>query len=77
MSRGDLDSDRIRFLAILRLVEIAGDAASRVSESTRSVHPGIPWHELIGTRNRLVHGYDVVDDESSSVVDSPGRAHPL
>ena len=59
--RKDLESDRIMQLALTRLMEIVGEAASRVSEATRQRHPQIPWRRIIGTRNRLAHGYDVVD----------------
>jgi len=60
-SRDDLDADRLFFLALLKLVEIVGEGASRVSEITQKASPQIPWRQLIGTRNRLVHGYDAVD----------------
>ena len=52
---------RITELALTRLVEVIGEAANRVSEATRQHHPEIPWRRIIGTRNRLIHGYDVVD----------------
>ena len=57
----DLETDRVFFLALLKLVEIAGEAATRISDATQAKHPDFPWRELIGTRNRLVHGYDSVD----------------
>jgi uncharacterized protein with HEPN domain len=59
----ELETDRVFFLALLKLVEIVGEAASRVSESIQAAHPEIPWREMVGTRNRLVHGYDAVDHE--------------
>ena len=40
---------------------IVGEAATRISKSMQATHPGIPWREIIGTRNRLIHGYDAVD----------------
>ena len=43
--------------AIIKSIEIISEAASRVSADTREAHPEIPWHEIIGMRNRLVHGY--------------------
>lgn len=61
ISREQLDEDRIRFLALIRLVEVVGEAANRVSDTVKNRHPEIPWHEIIGTRNRLIHGYDAVD----------------
>ncbi len=48
-------------LALLKLVEIVGEAAGRISEELQAQHPEIPWRDMIGTRNRLVHGYDAVD----------------
>ena len=62
-SRPDLDRDRQFSLAVLKLVEIIGEAAFRVSQSTRDAHRQIPWDKIIGTRHRLVHGYDTVDHE--------------
>jgi len=62
-TRKDLESDRILFLALLKLVEIVGEAASRISSPMQAAHPDIPWREIIGTRNRLVHGYDAVDSD--------------
>jgi uncharacterized protein with HEPN domain len=48
-------------LALARLMEIVGEAANRVSSETQRQHPEIPWPQIIGMRNRLIHGYDVVD----------------
>jgi uncharacterized protein with HEPN domain len=59
--RGDLDSDRLLGLALVRLLEVLGEAASRISKDYRAVHPEIPWMQIIGLRNRLIHGYDSVD----------------
>ena len=59
--RADLDTDRTLGLATLRCLEIVGEAAGHVPESLRQQHPQIPWPQIIGTRNRLVHGYDLVD----------------
>ncbi len=61
--REDLDTDRLFALALTRLVEIIGEAARRVPEKIRADHPEIPWREIVGTRNRLVHGYDAVDHD--------------
>ena len=60
-SPNDLTSDRVTELALRKLVEIVGEAANRTSPTTRERHPGIAWPQIIGVRNRLVHGYDVVD----------------
>ena len=49
--------------ALVRALEIVGEAAARISEPTRTGHPEIPWTAIIGMRNRLVHGYFDVDLE--------------
>jgi len=59
--RSDLDSDDMLQLALTRLVEIVGEAASRVSAPTRERHAEVPWPDIVGMRNRLIHGYDLVD----------------
>jgi uncharacterized protein with HEPN domain len=59
--RQDLETDDMRALAIVRLLEIIGESASKVSEETRNAHPDIPWREMSGTRNRLIHAYEEVD----------------
>jgi uncharacterized protein with HEPN domain len=43
--------------AVMRPLEIIGEAARRVSQQTRDAHPEIPWEEMIGMRNRLIHEY--------------------
>ena len=53
----EFENDDLHQLAILKAVEIIGEAASRISEETKAGHPDIPWTEIIGMRNRLVHGY--------------------
>jgi uncharacterized protein with HEPN domain len=45
----------------LRCVEIVGEAASRIPVAIRRRHPNIPWAQIIAMRNRLIHGYDIVD----------------
>lgn len=60
-TRQDLDADRVLSLALVRLLEIVGEAASGVSANARTRRPRIPWSEIVGLRNRLIHGYDSVD----------------
>jgi len=59
--RPDLDQDRLLNLALTRLVEIIGEAANRVPDEIQSQYPDLPWLQMIGARNRLIHGYDSVD----------------
>jgi uncharacterized protein with HEPN domain len=51
--------------AVIRCFEVIGEAARRVPDEFRSVHPGFPWKTMAAMRDKLVHGYDVVD---SSIV---------
>jgi uncharacterized protein with HEPN domain len=60
-TRADLDTDRQLNLALVRLLEIVGEAAARVSNETRERYPDIQWPEIVSLRNRLIHGYDEVD----------------
>lgn len=60
-SRADLDQDRVLNLALVRLLEIVGEAANRFSETTQQKYADIPWQAIVGLRNRLIHGYDEVD----------------
>ncbi|MFQ5807085.1 MAG: DUF86 domain-containing protein [Phycisphaerae bacterium] len=60
-SREDLDRDRVLELALTRLAEVGGEAARRVSPERRAQHPGIPWAQIIGLRNRLTRGYDTIN----------------
>ena len=60
-TRADLDQDRLLNLALTRLVEIIGEAANRLPEEVQAQYPELPWLQMIGARNRLIHGYDSVD----------------
>jgi uncharacterized protein with HEPN domain len=59
--RADLKKDRMLELALVRLIEIVGEAAARVSSEGCRKYSRVPWSEITGMRNRLVHGYDQVD----------------
>ena len=47
--------------AVVRRIEIIGEAARRVTEETQNKHPQIPWREMTSMRNLVIHEYDVVD----------------
>ncbi len=59
--RDDLDQDEMLLFAIVRAVEIIGEAASKVTEETRATHGEVPWKAIVGMRNRLVHAYFEID----------------
>lgn len=50
--------DLMRQAAVTRQLEIIGEAARRISETSRAEIPEIPWHQIIGMRNRIIHEYD-------------------
>jgi len=56
-SREDLDRDRMLLFAVVRAIEILGEAASKISLETRATAPQVPWGAIISMRNRLIHGY--------------------
>jgi uncharacterized protein with HEPN domain len=43
--------------ALVHLISVVGEAASRVSSDTRSKVGGIPWSDVVGMRHRLIHAY--------------------
>lgn len=49
--------------AILRNLQIIGEAAQRISEDVKDSHPELPWAPMAGMRNRLVHEYFRIDLE--------------
>ena len=51
---------RIHF-AVVRALEIVGEAAKRLPLNLRQQYPAIPWRGMAGMRDRIIHGYDVVD----------------
>lgn len=61
--REDLDTDKMLRFALVRCVEIVGEAAGRMGEATRASAADIPWAAIVGMRNRLVHAYFDVDTE--------------
>ncbi len=56
-NRADLGQDRQLVLALVKAIEIIGEAAYQLSQETRESLPEIPWDDIIGMRHRLVHAY--------------------
>lgn len=57
-------SSGLNYDATLRNLELIGEAASHVPEAVRSANAGIPWRLIIATRNRLIHGYLGIDNDT-------------
>lgn len=51
-------------IALLRNLELIGEAASHVPDVVRAAHPQVPWRLVIATRNRLIHGYLGIDNDT-------------
>jgi uncharacterized protein with HEPN domain len=77
-SKSELKTDRALALALVKSIEIVGEAASKVSRELRSKSPEIPWTDIVAMRNRLIHSYfdvnldivwETVTDELPSVVE--------
>ncbi|MBP0012972.1 MAG: DUF86 domain-containing protein [Roseofilum sp. SBFL] len=60
-TRASLDSDRMLTLSLIKLIEIIGEAASRVSKEKQAELSELPWSQIISMRNRLIHAYFDID----------------
>lgn len=60
-TREDLHNERQLLLALVRCIEVIGEAASKVSPEFQNRHKDLPWKAMVGMRNRLIHGYFDID----------------
>ncbi len=60
-NRNEIVNDPILSRAIIRSLEIIGEASAKVDPDFKLVHPNIEWRKMSGTRNRLIHDYFGVD----------------
>ena len=63
MDRQSFAGDGRTYDAVLRNLELIGEAATHIPEEIREAHPVIPWRRVIATRNRLIHAYLGIDDD--------------
>ncbi len=61
ISRANLETNDEKLSAILYQITIIGEATKRLSQSFRQQHPEIPWREMAGMRDVIVHEYDQLD----------------
>ncbi len=59
----EFTNDKKTTFAAVRAVEVIGEASNRVSEENKQKYPNIPWIEMRGVRNRIIHNYDDIDLE--------------
>lgn len=64
MSYDDFAGDKKTFNAVVRSLEIIGEAAKNVSEEIREKYPTVPWKEMAGMRDKVIHAYFGVDREA-------------
>lgn len=69
------DQDRLRQLAVERLLEIIGESANSLSEEFRADYPDVPWRDVIGLRIVLAHHYHRVDPNQVWVIASGEVPH--
>ena len=55
-------ADPLRYDAVLRNLELIGEAATHIPGHVRAAHPDVPWRAIVGLRNRLAHGYLTISD---------------
>lgn len=63
MDRGAFENDLKTQAAVLYQISVLGEAMRRISPEFREVHPEIPYVQIIGMRNKLVHDYDGINIE--------------
>lgn len=64
MSQDDFASTPLNYDATLRNLELIGEAATHIPEAIRASYPEIPWRMIIATRNRLIHAYLGIDNDT-------------
>jgi uncharacterized protein with HEPN domain len=64
MDYEDLKTDKKTQYAVIRCLEVIGEAAKKIPEQSRNKYPGIPWQEISGMRDKLIHDYFGIDLET-------------
>lgn len=64
LDQGDFTAQALTYDATLRNLELIGEAATQIPDAVRQRYPQIPWRMIIATRNRLIHAYLGIDDDT-------------
>lgn len=64
LDQAGFEASNLTYDATLRNLELIGEAATRIPDAVRTRHPDIPWRLVIATRNRLIHGYLGIDNDT-------------
>ena len=69
-ARGDLSQDQVLYDAALRNLQTMSEATQQLPDLLKAQHPGVPWREISGFRNILVHNYlgDIDADTVAAVI---------
>jgi len=61
MTPSHFNADEKTVYAVIRAIEVIGEAAKKISDNVRQKQPSIPWREISGMRDKLIHDYSGVD----------------
>jgi uncharacterized protein with HEPN domain len=64
LDQATFEATGLNYDATLRNLELIGEAATHIPSEIREAYPSIPWRQIIVTRNRLIHGYLGIDNDT-------------
>lgn len=64
LGQAEFVASGLNYDATVRNLELIGEAASHIPDAVRAANPKIPWRLVIATRNRLIHGYLGIDNDT-------------